>query len=81
VRSAERDALQRALRTAGVDTLIHYPIPPHRQAAYGELGFSPDAFPIATRLADEVLSLPIGPHLEDEQQERVIDAIRASVQR
>ncbi len=72
-----RDALQRHLTVSGIGTLIHYPIPPHRQAAYAHLGFAADAFPLASRIADEVLSLPIGPHLTDDQQSRVIDAVRA----
>ncbi|MDR5903013.1 DegT/DnrJ/EryC1/StrS family aminotransferase [Halomonas icarae] len=63
VRSQRRDALQAALKEAGVGTLIHYPIPPHRQGAYAAAGFTADAFPLASRFADEVLSLPIGPHL------------------
>jgi dTDP-4-amino-4,6-dideoxygalactose transaminase len=75
VRCSDRDAVQRELRAAGVDTLIHYPIPPHRQVAYAEMGFAPDAFPIASAMADEVLSLPIGPHFTEAQQDRVIDAL------
>jgi dTDP-4-amino-4,6-dideoxygalactose transaminase len=75
VRAADRDALQRALKANGVDTLIHYPTPPHRQAAYADLGWREGTFPISEQLHREVLSLPIGPHLQDEQQERVIDAI------
>lgn len=63
VRSTERDALQARLTVAGVGTLIHYPIPPHRQEAYAGLGLAPDALPIARDLAGEVLSLPMGPHL------------------
>ncbi len=58
--SAERDHLQRKLRDAGIATLIHYPKPPHLQGAYASLGFGPGAFPRAERLANEVLSLPIG---------------------
>ncbi|HEX8847930.1 MAG TPA: DegT/DnrJ/EryC1/StrS family aminotransferase [Gemmatimonadaceae bacterium] len=79
VRSRERDELRRRLAERGVDTLIHYPIPPHRQAAYAALGFPADAFPLANRIHDEVLSLPIGPHLSDEQQELVLDAVAESV--
>jgi dTDP-4-amino-4,6-dideoxygalactose transaminase len=75
VRTPARDALQRALQEAGVGTMIHYPIPPHRQAAYASLGFDAEAFPIARRMAAEVLSLPMGPHLTDAQQDRVIDAV------
>jgi dTDP-4-amino-4,6-dideoxygalactose transaminase len=72
---AERDRLQQVLRTVGVDTLIHYPIPPHQQLAYSDLGYRGDDFPIASRIARNVLSLPIGPHLSAEQVERVIWAV------
>ena len=78
VRHPQRDALQQRLSEAGVGTLIHYPIPPHRQAAYAAAGLAPDAFPIATRMADEVLSLPIGPHLPSGDATRVIDAMRSA---
>ena len=63
VRSAERDALQARLDTAGIGTLIHYPIAPHMQDAYAGLGIAADALPLARQLATEVLSLPIGPQL------------------
>jgi dTDP-4-amino-4,6-dideoxygalactose transaminase len=75
IRSSDRDDLRNWLATQGVDTLIHYPIPPHRQRAYAELGFAPDAFPIANQIHEEVLSLPMGPHLSDDQQDMVIDAL------
>lgn len=64
VRSPERDAMQARLDTAGIGTLVHYPIAPHMQAAYAELGIVADALPLARQLADEVLSLPIGPQLD-----------------
>lgn len=79
VRSSNRDALAERLKQAGVDTLIHYPLPPHRQAAYADAGFAGDAFPIASQMADEVLSLPMGPHLDDEGVETVIQAVRAAL--
>lgn len=66
VRAAERGALQARLNEAGVSTLIHYPIPPHMQAAYAAAGFAADDLPLARQLADEVLSLPMGPHLATE---------------
>lgn len=75
--AAARDRVQRALTAAGVGTIVHYPIPPHRQAAYAELGLPSDAFPIAQGMADEVLSLPIGPHLSDAQQAHVVEALTA----
>lgn len=72
VRSEDREALQSRLAEAGVGTLIHYPIPPHMQAAYADLGLAPDALPLARRLASQVLSLPMGPHLTPNQQASVI---------
>jgi dTDP-4-amino-4,6-dideoxygalactose transaminase len=78
VQSDDRDALAAALGEAGVQTLIHYPIPPHRQEAYADLGLPRGAFPIAARLADTVLSLPMGPHLTSGETERVVEAVRVS---
>ena len=75
VQHDRRDALAAWLGEQGVQTLVHYPIPPHRQQAYAELGRPP--LPIAERLAGRVLSLPIGPHLDDAAVEHVIAACRA----
>ncbi len=77
VRSAEREMLQSQLAEAGIGTLIHYPIPPHMQAAYADLGLAPDSLPLARCLASEVLSLPMGPHLTSDQQASVIGAFGA----
>ncbi|WP_163849194.1 DegT/DnrJ/EryC1/StrS family aminotransferase [Pseudooceanicola aestuarii] len=63
VRTQKRSELQAHLADKGIGSLIHYPIPPHMQSAYGSLGIEPDALPLARRLADEVLSLPMGPQL------------------
>jgi len=71
VRHVERDRLQQHLAATGVDTLIHYPIPPHLQAAYSELGYASNAFPLAEQMASRVLSLPIGPHLTETQGQHV----------
>ena len=76
VKLPDRDELQKRLQVEGVDTLIHYPIPPHMQAAYSGLRLAPDLLPIARQLADEVLSLPIGPQLQQCEFNRVIQAIR-----
>lgn len=81
VRSARRDALQSRLGEAGVGTLIHYPIPPHMQKAYANLGLSPDALPIARDLSAQVLSLPMGPHLTSEQAARIVDVLATCAQR
>jgi len=77
VRHPRRDDLQRHLAAAGVETLIHYPIPPHRSEAYADLGFGPGAFPVSERIAETVLSLPMGPHLTPDLQEQVINAVAA----
>lgn len=79
IRCQERDAIQRALKKDSIQTLIHYPIPPHMQQAYDERNFSPMDFPLARTIADEVLSLPIGPHLTDEQQEQVLVSLARSI--
>jgi dTDP-4-amino-4,6-dideoxygalactose transaminase len=63
VRTPDRDRLQGRLSEAGIGTLIHYPIPPHMQKAYAGLGIAPKALPTARRLADDVVSLPVGPNL------------------
>jgi dTDP-4-amino-4,6-dideoxygalactose transaminase len=76
VQSNDRSHLQERLAGAGVQTQIHYPIPPHLQQAYEDLPYSKGDFPIAERLADQVLSIPIGPHLSPEQAEIVVTAIR-----
>ena len=77
VRTPHRDALQKHLGEAGVETLVHYPIAPHMQKAYAHAGYRLGQFPIAERLAAQVLSLPMGPHLTDAQQGYVIDTIRS----
>jgi dTDP-4-amino-4,6-dideoxygalactose transaminase len=75
VRSPSRDRLQRHLAASGVETLIHYPIPPHRQAAYADLHIPEGAFPISEQIHRECLSLPMGPHLSDSQVAEVVDAV------
>lgn len=76
VQSQERDQLAARLGEAGIQTLIHYPIPPHRQAAYGGMNLPEGSLPIAETLAKNVLSLPIGPHLELAQFEQIAEGVR-----
>lgn len=75
VRSEQRDTLQRQLSEVGIGTMIHYPIPPHLQPAYSELGYAPGAFPISETIHSEVLSLPMGPHLGIECASKVVAKI------
>ena len=79
IQSDDRDALASRLAAAGVQTLIHYPIPPHRQQAYADLGLAEGDQPIAERLGERILSLPIGPHLTMAQAEQVAAAVRTAI--
>jgi dTDP-4-amino-4,6-dideoxygalactose transaminase len=75
VRSGQRDALHQYLETQGIGTLIHYPVPPHLQQAYCEIGLAAGTLPISERIHQEVLSLPIGPHVTEAQVETVTRAV------
>ena len=77
VQHPQRDALQQALNDAGVGTLIHYPIPPHRQQAYAQTDSKKGGCLKAEHMAVSVLSLPVGPHLSALQVDTTIDAILA----
>jgi dTDP-4-amino-4,6-dideoxygalactose transaminase len=79
VRHPQRDALIEAIARRGVDTLIHYPVPPHVAPAYREATPCGNGHAQAERLAGEVLSLPIGPHLGEAESVRAIHAVRAAV--
>ncbi len=72
-----RDELQQHLATSGIQTLVHYPIPPHLSGAFSSLGLGEGTFPIAEKAARTHLSLPIGPHLSEKDVTRVIDACRS----
>jgi dTDP-4-amino-4,6-dideoxygalactose transaminase len=73
VRARRRDALQDRLRQNGIETLVHYPVPPHRQGAYR---WDDRSYPVTETLHRHVLSLPIGPSMTLDQAETVIHAIR-----
>ncbi|MCD9854177.1 DegT/DnrJ/EryC1/StrS family aminotransferase [Epilithonimonas sp. JDS] len=73
IRSQNRAALQKYLTDNGIQNLIHYPIPPHKQKAYKE--WNELSFPITERIHDEVLSLPISPVLEKEDVDLIIDVL------
>lgn len=75
VRTHQRDALRKYLLEHGIETLIHYPIPPHMQMTYAD-GYLPvRQLPVTEQLAREVLSLPMGPHMTDLSVETVINAL------
>lgn len=72
VRTENREALHNHLAEAGVQTLIHYPVAPHKQHAYKE--YAGLKLPVTEQIHETVLSLPMGPHLTDEQVACVIEA-------
>lgn len=69
---SERDRLQQHLLNQGIQTMIHYPIPPHRQQCYADMGLM--SLPITERIHREELSLPLNPTLQQEEIEQIIEA-------
>lgn len=76
IKHFHRNKLQQHLLARGIQTLIHYPTPPHLQPAYTHLGYAIGSLPNAEMIAETELSLPIGPHLQDDDITRIIDCIR-----
>jgi len=77
VRHRRRDELQTFLRSRGIETFIHYPIPIHRQPAFADLGYRPGSMPVAEQAAGELLSLPMHPWLTEGEVDAVIEAVQA----
>ena len=76
VRCAERERLQNFLKERGVETLIHYPVPPHLSEAYGRDFAEKPRLPLTEQLAETVLSLPISPHLTESEQDFTIETLK-----
>jgi dTDP-4-amino-4,6-dideoxygalactose transaminase len=72
IRIVEREAAQAHLAKAGIQTLIHYPIPPHQQQAYKR--WNDQSYPLTEAIHQQVLSLPISPVMTDDQVNAVIAA-------
>jgi len=72
VRTADRDGMMNRLKDAGIATGIHYPIPLHMQKAYDYLNYRQGDFPVTEKIATEIVSLPMYPTLQPEQQARVV---------
>jgi UDP-2-acetamido-2-deoxy-ribo-hexuluronate aminotransferase len=70
----DREAVQAALHARGIPTAVHYPVPMHRQPAYAHLS-DPDGCPVALAMADRVMSLPMGPYLDDHDARLVAEAV------
>ena len=81
VKANKRDALQAALAEEGIQTAIHYPIPPHLSGAYQEMGLKAGSFPVAEDFGNKALSLPIGPHLSDGAVDLICEKVSLCVAR
>jgi dTDP-4-amino-4,6-dideoxygalactose transaminase len=75
VRHPCRDIFQKRLEEREIETLIHYPVPPHRSDAYAEMGFAEGAFPITEAISHTIISLPMGPHMSDDQIQYVAEIV------
>lgn len=75
VRYPPRDALQQHLANTGIGTQIHYPIPPHLSDAYADEGWGPGDFPISELLAGEILSLPMSPHVQRGELDKIVGSV------
>jgi dTDP-4-amino-4,6-dideoxygalactose transaminase len=73
IRTADREALRKHLENKGIQSAIHYPIPPHKQSAYQELNHL--TFPITEKIHEQILSIPSHVALTQEERERIVEAI------
>ena len=75
IRSLHRDHIKNSLYRKSIDSIVHYPVPPHLQTAYSYLGFKKGDFPITERIANEILSLPTDPFLSQDELEYIVKSI------
>jgi dTDP-4-amino-4,6-dideoxygalactose transaminase len=80
LKNTNRDEVQQRLKEKGIPTMVYYPIPVHLQKAYAYLGYHRGDFPIAERLSQQVLSLPMHTELDEEQLTYIITALKEAVQ-
>ncbi len=79
VRIKNRDKVMEALKAKGVSSLIHYPIPLHMQEAYRDAGCKAGDFPVGEKVANEILSLPMFPHMTESQVKEVAAAVKGAL--
>lgn len=77
IRTAERDALIEYLNERGIQTIIHYPVPPHLAKAYEYLGYQPGDLPVTEQYSNEVLSIPMYNGITEEEMQRVAEALNS----
>jgi dTDP-4-amino-4,6-dideoxygalactose transaminase len=78
--AAHRDNVRASLQSAGVISMIYYPLPLHLQAVYQDLGYPAGSFPHTERVSHEVLSLPMFPEITFEEQQRVVYALKDAIE-
>ena len=81
IRTEKRDALEAFLKQRGIETLIHYPIPIHRQKIYRELGYRKEDLPLTEQYSRKILSLPIFPEIKESEIEEVVSGIQGFMDR
>lgn len=77
IRVKARDALVKAMSAQEIPTAVHYPMPLHLQEAFAPLGYTPGDFPVAERVSDEIMSLPMSPYLREEEQALIVQTLKA----
>jgi UDP-2-acetamido-2-deoxy-ribo-hexuluronate aminotransferase len=76
VRVKDRDGVVARLKEAGVPTAIHYPMPIHAQPCFKSLGYVDADFPVSAKICQEIMSLPMGPFLTEQDQNRIVKVLR-----
>lgn len=77
IRTTHRDKLAEHLKKDGIGSMVHYPLPPHMQVAYRDLKYRRGDFPVAEKIADQCLSLPLWPGMTEEQVETICNSINS----
>jgi UDP-2-acetamido-2-deoxy-ribo-hexuluronate aminotransferase len=75
----DRAKVEQGMKTRGVPTAVHYPVPLHLQPVFADLGQGAGTFPVSESVGNRVLSLPMHPYLTEAQQAQVVDALKESV--
>lgn len=79
IRVKNRDELQKQLKEVGIPTAVHYPMPLHMQKCFKYLGYKKGDFPVAERVSQEILSLPMNPYLTEEEINYIVDRVKMVV--
>ncbi|MEI6437674.1 MAG: DegT/DnrJ/EryC1/StrS family aminotransferase [Candidatus Omnitrophota bacterium] len=79
IRVKDRERVMESLKSRGIPSLIHYPIPVHLQEAYRDAGYKAGDFPVSEKIASEILSLPLFPHMTADQVREVVNALKESL--